>query len=70
MKELDLKRSQLLWETNKLSEAETKLYHSQREQAKLRKDHNKLQLRIQEVMENLEQGRQEWMRGFEEAGSW
>ncbi len=57
VKELDLKRTQFLWETNKLREAETKLHHSQREQAKLRLDHNKLQLRLQEAKDQLQQGK-------------
>ena len=56
IKELDLKRTQLLWETNKLREAETKLHHSQKEQAKLRMEKNKVQIRLQEAMHKLEQG--------------
>ena len=56
IKELDLKRTQLLWETNKLSETETKLYQSQQELAKLRKDQSKLRMRNQETLEKLEQG--------------
>lgn len=55
-KELDLKRTQLLWEANKLSETETKLHHSEQEQAKLRKEQTKLRMRLQEAMEKLEQG--------------
>ncbi len=54
--ELDLKRSQLLWESNKLSEAESRLHQAQQEQAKLRKDRSKLHLKAQEVMEELDQG--------------
>ena len=56
LKELELKRMQLLWETNKLSEANVKLYHSEKEQAKMKKEYNKLQLRTQEAMDQLEQG--------------
>ena len=56
MKELDLKRTQLLWETNKLSEAEAKLHQSQQDQAKLRKEQTKLRIKNQEVLDQLEQG--------------
>lgn len=56
VKELDLKRTQLLWETTKLSETEAKLYQSQQEQAKLRKDQTKLRIRNQETEEKLQQG--------------
>ena len=56
MSELDLKRTQWLWETNKLSEAEAKLHRSQQEQAKLRKEQTKLRMRHQETEEKLEQG--------------
>lgn len=57
MSELDLKRTQLLWETTKLSEAEAKLHHSQQEHAKLRKDQTKLHMRNQDTLDQLEQGR-------------
>lgn len=56
MKEVDMKRTQLLWETNKLSEAEAKLHHSEQEQAKLKKEVTKLKLRLQETMEKMDQG--------------
>ncbi len=56
MNELELKRTQLLWETNKLSEAEAKLHQSQQEQAKLRKEQTKLRMRNQETEEKFEQG--------------
>ena len=55
-KELDLKRTQLLWESNKLSEAEAKLHQSQQEQAKFKKEQTKLRMKIHEVIEELEQG--------------
>lgn len=55
MNELELKRTQLLWETNKLSEAEAKLHQSQQEQAKLRKEQTKLRMRNQETEEKFEQ---------------
>ena len=51
-----MKRTQLLWETNKLSEAEAKLHHSEQEQAKLKKEVTKLKLRLQETMEKMDQG--------------
>ena len=54
--ELELKRTQLLWETNKLSDAEAKLYRSQQEEAQLRKEQSKLCMRLQERRENLEHG--------------
>lgn len=51
-----MKRTQLLWETNKLSETEAKLHQSQQEHAKLRKDQTKLRMRHQEMVDKLEQG--------------
>ena len=54
--ELELKRTQLLWETNKLSDAEAKLYRSQQEEAQLRKEQSKLCMRFQEKRESLEHG--------------
>lgn len=56
IKELDLKRTQMIWETNKLCEAEAKLHQSEREQAKLRKQQSKLHVRNQENLEELEKG--------------
>jgi len=56
VREVDMKRTQLLWETNKLSEAEAKLHHSEQEQAKLKKEVTKLKLRLQETMEKMDQG--------------
>ncbi len=60
MKELDLKRTQLLWETNKLSEAEAKLHQSQQKQAKLSKEKTILCMRNQEILDQLEQGTQDY----------
>lgn len=54
--ELELKRTQMIWETNKLCEAEVKLHQSEREQAKLRQQQAKLQIRNQETLEELEKG--------------
>ena len=56
LKELDLKRTQLLWESNKLSETEAKLYHSEQEQAKHKKEMTKLRIKMQETLEKLDQG--------------
>ena len=58
--ELDLKRTQLLWETNKLSESEAKLHQSQQELAKLRKERSKHILKKQDaLLDQLEQGKAE-----------
>ena len=46
----------MIWETNKLCEAEAKLHQSEREQAKLRKQQTKLHARNQETLEELERG--------------
>ena len=54
--ELELKRTQMIWEMNKLCEAEAKLHQSEREQAKLRQQQAKLQIRNQETLEELEKG--------------
>ena len=51
-----MKRMQLLWETNKLSEMEAKLHQSEQERAKLKKEATKLKLRLQETTEKLDQG--------------
>ena len=51
-----MKRMQLLWETNKVSERDAKLHHSDQERAKLKKEITKLKLRLQETTEKLDQG--------------
>lgn len=56
LKELDMKRTQLLWETNKLSETEAKLYHSEQEQARHKKEVTKLRIKMQESLEKIDQG--------------
>ncbi len=48
-----MKRTQLLWETNKLSDTEARLHHSEQEQAKSKKEVTKLRLRLQEAVEKL-----------------
>ena len=55
-REVDMVRTQLLWETNKLSEAESRLHISEQEQAKVKKELTKLRLRAQETSEKLQQG--------------
>ncbi len=54
--DLDVKRTQLVWESNKLSEAESKLYHSEQQHARKREDLTKLRIRLQESSEKLNQG--------------
>ena len=56
LRELDMKRTQLLWETQKLSEVEGRLHHSQQEQARVRRELTKLRMRLQETTEKLAQG--------------
>ena len=56
IKELDLKRTQLLWESNKLSEAEAKIHHTEQEMARLKKEFTKLKMRLQESTEKLNEG--------------
>ena len=56
-KELELKRKQLIWEGNKLSEAETKLHHSEQEQARLMSEATKLRLKLQEAVGKEREGR-------------
>ncbi len=53
LRELDMKRTQLLWETNKLSDTEARLHHSEQERAKVKKEITKLRLRLQETTEKL-----------------
>lgn len=57
IKELDMKRTQLLWESNKLSEAEAKIHHTEHEMARLKKEFTKLKMRLQESTEKLNEGR-------------
>lgn len=54
--EMDIKRTQLVWESNKLSEAESKLYHCEQQHARKREDLTKLRIRLQESSEKLNQG--------------
>ena len=56
LKELDMKRTQLVWESNKLSEAESKLYHSEQLNARKKEELTRLRIRLQETMEKLNQG--------------
>ncbi len=56
IKELDLKRTQLLWESNKLSEAEAKIHHTEQEMARLKKEFTKFKMRLQESKEKLNEG--------------
>ena len=53
-----MKRMQLLWENNKLSEMEAKLHQSEQERAKLKKEATKLKLRLQETTEKLDAGKE------------
>ena len=52
-----MKRTQLLWESNKLSEAEAKIHHTEHEMARLKKEFTKLKMRLQESTEKLNEGR-------------
>ena len=56
LKELDLKRTQLLWESNKLSEAEVKIHRTEQEIALLKKEFTKLKMKQQENLEKLAEG--------------
>ena len=56
LRELDMKRTQLLWETNKLSDTEARLHHSEQERAMIRKEVTKLRMRLQETMEKVIEG--------------
>ena len=56
LKELDLKRTQMAWESNKLSEAESKLYHSEQQNARKKEELTKLRIRLQEATDKLNQG--------------
>ena len=60
LKDLDVKRTQLVWESNKLSEAESKLYHSEQQNARKKEELTKLRIRLQESMEKLSQGEWVW----------
>lgn len=51
MRELELKRTQLLWEANKLSEAESRLHLCEQERAQLRRELSKVRMRLQEERE-------------------
>ena len=55
--ELDLKRTQLLWESNKLSEAEAKIHHTEQELAKVKKEYTTLRMKLQESTEKLTEGK-------------
>ena len=57
IKELDMKRTQLLWESNKLSEAEAKIHHTEQEMARIKKEFTKLKMRLQESTEKLNEGK-------------
>lgn len=48
-----MKRTQLLWETNKLSDTEARLHHSEQDRAKVKQETTKLRLRLQETAEQL-----------------
>ena len=50
-KELELKNTQLLWETAKLSEAEAKLHKCEQEKAKYVNESTKTRMKLQEVKE-------------------
>eukprot|EP00731_Ephydatia_muelleri_P000726 Em0001g726a len=52
-KELELKRLQLVWEGNKLGDAEYKLHQSEQEQVVLKKELTRARLQLQEVTEKL-----------------
>ena len=51
-----MKRTQLLWESNKLSEAETKIHYTEQEMARLKKEFTKLKMRLQESTEKFNEG--------------
>eukprot|EP00731_Ephydatia_muelleri_P000749 Em0001g749a len=55
-KELELKRLQLVWEGNKLGDAEYKLHQSEQEQVVLKKELTRARLQLQEVSEKLNDG--------------
>jgi len=55
LKELDVMRGQLVWESNKLSEAESKLYQSEKQNARRKEELTKLRIRLQESTEKLNQ---------------
>ena len=69
LRELDMKRTQLLWETQKLSDVEGRLHHGQQEQAKARRELTKLRLRLQETLEKLAQGGRK-VAGKGRGGGW
>ena len=50
-KELELKNTQLLWETAKLSETEAKLHKCEQEKAKYVNESTKTRMKLQEVKE-------------------
>lgn len=58
LKELDVKRTQLVWESNKLTEAESKLYHSEQQNARRKEELTKIRIRLQESTEKMNQS--EW----------
>ncbi|XP_064399645.1 protein Spindly-like [Halichondria panicea] len=55
LKELDVKRTQLVWESNKLTEAESKLYHSEQQNARRKEELTKIRIRLQESTEKMNQ---------------
>ena len=55
-RELELKRTQLLWETTKLTETETKLYKIEQEKAKMANSLCKLRIQLQESKEKENEG--------------
>ena len=54
-----MKRTQLLWESNKLSEAEAKIHHTEQEMARLKKEFTKVRMKLQESSERLAEGERE-----------
>lgn len=51
-----MKGRQLVWEGNKLSEAEYKLHQSEQEQVVMKKELAKVKLQLQEITEKLNDG--------------
>ena len=55
-RELELKGTQLLWETTKLTETEAKLYKIEQEKSKMANSLCKLRLQLQESKEKENEG--------------
>ena len=51
-----MKALQLVWESQKLREAEDRLHRKEQEQAKCQKEVTMVKLKLQEMQEKLEQG--------------